>query len=129
MRNFKFGKRHAKRCGCIDCIRSNRYNLRGKLDDPMLSFIIKRYKKLIIKNLRFEIQSRGRFEGKLLLSKEFRGEEWIMLNSYEHHLIKCCKCKLIARAPITSRRNCVDCIASKHESTSYCDWTMWGRTA
>jgi hypothetical protein len=125
------GIKHKKACGCVDCIRSFKKELIGTTDSTTIKIIINKYKKLIIKNLKFKPTNRGRFKNRLILSKEYRGDEWIILNEYQYHLIKCWECRQIAKAPRHSRRNCCECLNRKHsnEPVLCTDWSSWSRSA
>lgn len=127
---MNYNARHKKKCGCVDCIRNIKQKLAGKHSDTAVMLITNRYKRLLIKNMKFNTQPRGRFDKRLILSKEFRGDEWITLNTYEYQLIKCVKCKTLAKAYSYSKRHC--CVCSHNKSAveqNTCIWSSWGRTA
>jgi hypothetical protein len=127
---MKFNVRHKSKCGCVDCLRNINQKLGHNHTNTAVKLITKRYKKLIIKNLRFNITNRGRFEGRLILSKEFRGDEWIIINEYNHQLINCRKCKSIAKAYINMRLICCNCYQNRQsEELNTCIWGSWSKSA
>lgn len=124
--------KHTKKCKCNTCYLTKKFKLKGtKFGDGALLHITRELRKLVIKNLCFKPQKRGRFEGYKLITREFRHDEWFTVFPYTFQLINCKLCKSLTKAPLTRKRWCFRCENTfRHSSPLHSvEWQTWGIVA
>jgi len=115
--------RHRTNCTCLTCqIKRRRFS-----DISRYKAISQLFKSLILKSLKFKVQSRGRFNYRKLIERTWAGEEFITVNEYTFQLIKCRYCDKIAKAYLNRRLKCINCCNNSNtEYSSNGVWDVWG---